>query len=142
MITKNGKNKTERTINKLKKYFNVDVENSSNQYFKVANSKELNNLYIINKDFVKVVKNGELLVIDPENNDGKVFFVKSWKAFVNENGEYIFDLYHQNDKERMNELVKGSDSVELVSNLNREIRVSKKDCFIKSLASYSYGFGG
>jgi hypothetical protein len=36
MTTINGKNKTERLINKAKKYVNVDLRSTSNKYFVAA----------------------------------------------------------------------------------------------------------
>lgn len=115
MKTVNGKNKLERQINKAKKYLGIELVESSNQYLKVKSYDEANT-YVVSKEAAKLVKNGELYVIKPQNwNDEiKPLFVKPFATIETDNLIWFKlnpEFVSEEVKNELEEVLKGFDDI-------------------------------
>lgn len=114
MKTINGNNKLERQINKAKKYLNIDLVEQSNKYLKIADfDKE--NTFIAVGDSWKLVKNGELIVIDSTNLE-KAIFKKEFGCLYEKdsyfNGSFcIFKSYGEKEHQILKEISEGCDDI-------------------------------
>ena len=108
MVSVNGKNKLERNINKLKKYFGLElIINGKNGVLQ----GNMEGIVGVPRYSVKVVKNGDLLVINLANDD-EPFFVKPFFAFTDKKNKWVyFKPYGQKIIDRINHLIKGADEV-------------------------------
>lgn len=109
-----GSNKLERQINRAKKYMNIELVESSNKYLKIKSWAE-NTFVIVNN--TKLVKNGELTVIQPINGNGEVFFKNTWATLRINNYKTNYNtlcVFVENDETKLaklNELANGCDDL-------------------------------
>ncbi len=123
MINKNinGTNKTNRTINKLKKYLGIETKLDSNKYLKITKLNKA--VFKVAPEICKEVSN-DFLVINPQNSK-KPFFTKKWATIMIDN-MVAWAPYKQEDIEKLERLSKGFDDVEKVKIGNR---ILKKNAF-------------
>lgn len=109
-----GSNKLERQINRAKKYMNIELVESSNKYLKIK-SWAKNTFVIVNN--TKIVKNGELTLIQPINGNGEVFYKPSWATLSINNFKTNYNtltVFVENDPiklKRLNELAYAHDDL-------------------------------
>ena len=97
MTTINGKNKTERLINKAKKYVNVDLRSTSNKYFVAATDDK--NVLVADKGTwsIKKTRYGVKYLIEP-NNLEKPFWIAHFAVVEGSLGQLIFKPWKMTDE--------------------------------------------
>ena len=108
MKTINGKNKVERTINKLVKYLGIETKNESNQYLKITNFEKP--IFKVAPETIKCRK--DLFIIELANTE-KTFFTKDW-ATIRISGMIAFAPWKPEDVAELERLAKNGDDVEKV----------------------------
>ena len=118
MINKNanGTNKLSRQKNKAKKYLNIDLVDYSNTYWYITDfDKE--NTFILFTNY-RIVKNGEMVIIEPLNRI-REYFKKSFGVIFEERPYYyspfvIFQSYGEQQHQELLELCRGYDDIYLL----------------------------
>ena len=79
----NGKNKAERTLNKAKKYLNLDLMNNSNQYYRVDESKPIDdNLLLYTGDDWKIVDTKYGRKVYAETDNAGELWLTDWATLI------------------------------------------------------------
>ena len=119
MINKNanGTNKLSRQKNKAFKYLGIELLDYSNTYWKIGNY-DPTNTFILFTNF-RVVKNGEMVIIEPLNRI-REYFKKTFGVIYEERPYYynpfiIFQSYGEQQHEELLELCRGYDDIYTLS---------------------------
>lgn len=112
----NGNNKTERLINKAKKYLDINLRPKSNKYWIVEDESLNQSHFIVLASSIKKInsKYGECLRIKPLNSkDDKCYFVPIYKALHITYWSSNVYLIKVNDKdiEELLDLASGCDDI-------------------------------
>ena len=139
MINKNanGTNKLERQKNKAKKYLNIELVDYSNTYWHIGDY-DRENTFILFTNF-RIVKNGELVIIEPLNRV-REYFKKSFAVIYEERPYYynayvIFKSYGDKQHEELMELVSGYDDIYLLKDWIDKNQHTKNHMLVKKITS-------
>lgn len=127
MKTINGKNKSERQINKTQKYLNIELKNNSNNYFEIESFDSSKAFAFLGE--AKLIDKYQSFAFNPLNSkDGKAIWKKTFavmKATLDKkNFFYIFNSY-EGDHQKLLDLSEGHDDIIKLSSISTKIFVEK-----------------
>ena len=133
----NGTNKLERQKNKAKKYLGIELIDYSNTYWKIGKFDPTNTFILFTN--YRIVKNGEMVIIEPLNRV-REYFKKTFGVIYEERPYYynayvIFQSYGEKQQEELLELCKGFDDIYLLKDWILNNKQTPNNMLIKKATS-------